>query len=60
MEREASKKEGKREEENELYFTSAFWQKKSKGLTGKVSFILANYAPMSAQTKSKEGRREAE
>lgn len=42
------------------YILPPLFGKKSKGLTGKVSFILANYAPMSAQTKSKEGRREAE
>lgn len=33
---------------------------KSKGLTVKVSFILANYVPMSAGTKGKKGGREEE
>lgn len=33
---------------------------KSKGLTVKVSFILANYGPMSAGTKGKKGGREEE
>lgn len=63
-EMETSKQEKKKRKEGGEWAIFYLWffpnLPKSKGLTVKVSFILANYVPMSAGTKGKTGGREEE